>query len=141
MTKGITLAALSAISASETPFEFDYLLPDGSKSGVRLQVLGSQSAKVQAEINRLINERRTQESAKAYATQRSGGAEAITPIEDDIAFGHRLSAVRLVGWVGVEEPYSEAGALMLCQSNADISDQVLKASNNLGNFMRLKPKA
>jgi hypothetical protein len=63
-----------------------------------------------------------------------------TPVEDDIAFGQRLSAARLVGWRGIKQAYTPDLALKLCQSNAELSSQVLAASNDLGNFTPASPK-
>ena len=152
MTKeaSISIADLDVRTASETPFEFEYLLADGKGSGVFLQVLGAHSKTVQTETNRLVNDRRSAE-AQREAMQIGIGAPAFTPVEDDIAFGQRLAAVRLVGWrgpgktegltaeqverfQGVKEPWSADLALKLCRSNPPLSEQVTKRSATLGNF-------
>jgi hypothetical protein len=135
----IDIADLDTCAQCDTPFEFEYQRPDGSGSGVFLSVLGSQSAKVTSEINRLINARR-EKSANRAVGGRHKTAE-FDPIEDDIAFGQRLSAVRLVGWRGIKQAYSPELALKLCQSNSLLSGQVLEASNDLGNFTPASRKA
>jgi len=140
MTKpaGLSLADLNARQHGAEAFEFEYLLQDGSGSGVFLSVLGAQSEKVTGEINRLVNERRKKEQVQAArnAGSRAASAEFI-PVEDDIAFGQRLSAVRLVGWRGITDPFTPENALALCQSNADVAAQVLEASNETANFLKL----
>lgn len=135
-TPGISLKSLDARSASETPFEFEYILPNGAGSGVFLSVLGGQSKQVSTEVNRLMNERRRQEAAHALNAKFGGRkAEAFITVESDIEFGQRVAAVRLVGWRGIDEPFSDELALQLCQSNQDISNQVAEKSSDLENFM------
>lgn len=134
---GVSLASLDARTASETPFRFEYILPNGEGSGVFLHVLGPQSPKVTAEVNRLLNERRRKEAmreAQRRVNNRRG--EDFDPVEDDIVFGHRLAAVRLVGWEGITEPYTVELALQLITSNQHIADQVAEQSGALENFMK-----
>ncbi len=136
-TPAISLKALDARTASEAPFSFEYISPDGSASGVTFTVLGGQSATVQSEINRLVNERRRKQHA-AEINARTGGrkSEDFTSVESDIEFGQRLAAIRLVGWSGIAEPFHEDLALELCQSNADIATQITEQSNDMANFMK-----
>lgn len=136
MTKDalLDLNDLDAVAAGDTPFEIEYIRADGSGSGVFLQVLGGQSEKVQAEVNRLVNERRKKQ-AQAAALAKGPDRADFTPIEDDIAFGHRLTAVRLVGWRGIKQEWSAENAFRLISRNSEIAEQVTTASNNLANFM------
>lgn len=137
----LSLSDLDARSASDAAVEFEYILPSGEPSGVFLSVLGAQSDKVTSEVNRLVNDRRKKEAAAA-STRMGGRDQAVfTPIEDDIAFGQRLSAIRLTGWRGIKEDFSAENALKLCQSNADIADQVMRTSNDSARFMKSSPKA
>lgn len=140
MTKALSLAALNAVTASDVPVEIEYMLPDGSGSGVFLQVLGGQSARVQAEVNRMVNERRKKQAAAAALAKGPDKADFV-PIEDDIAFGHRLTAVRLAGWKGIEEPFTPENAFILISTNAAVAEQVTAASNDLSNFMKAKLSA
>lgn len=130
----LDLNDLDAVAAGDTPFEIEYIRADGSGSGVFLLVLGGQSEKVQGEVNRLVNERRKKQAQAAALTKGPDRAE-FTPIEDDIAFGHRLTAVRLVGWRGIKQEWSAENAFRLISRNSEIAEQVTTASNNLANFM------
>ncbi|MDB5456221.1 MAG: hypothetical protein JWP92_1806 [Caulobacter sp.] len=135
----VSLADLDARAKSCSAFEFEYILPNGDGSGVFLSVLGGQSPGVTEEVNRLLNDRRRREAA-AEIRARSGGRKTeieITTVESDIDFGHRLAAVRLVGWRGIQEAFSPDLALALCKSNQDISAQVTEQSNNVANFMKI----
>ena len=130
----LDLSDLDAVAAGDTPFEIEYVRADGSGSGVFLLVLGGQSEKVQAEVNRLVNERRKKKAA-AEALAKGPDKADFTPIEDDIAFGHRLTAIRLVGWRGIKQEWSPENAFRLISRNSEIAEQVTTASNNLSNFM------
>jgi hypothetical protein len=130
-----------AVAASDTPFELKVLKRNGSEDGLVLKVLGSECEKVQAEINKLVNGRRKQQAqAEAMASRIGVGATPVVTVEDDIAFGHRLAAVRVVGW-NLKTPFTPEGAHKLVSRHPDISKQVLDASNDLGNFMKASSEA
>ena len=152
-TTGVSLASLNARKAAEVPIQFEYVL-EGKPTGLFFRVLGSQGATVTQSINRLVNERRKEEAAKA--AQATPGEVVFTAIEDDVAFAQRLAAVRLVGWrkpgeteglapdqverfQGIEDDWSAEAALTLCQTNPDIAAQVTAASNRLSNFTKASP--
>lgn len=129
---------LDAKKAGETPYEMEYLRPDGSGSGFFLQVLGAQSQAVQDAIARETNERTKKEKLAEAMQGRSGKtAPHFTPLEDMIAFTRRLAAVRIADWRGLKEPYTPELALKLCMHNQELAQQVLEASNDLGNFTKV----
>lgn len=131
---------LDAVAAGDTPTEIEYIRADGSNTGVVLLVLGSQSEKVQGAVNGLVNDRRKKQ-AQADLVRKGADKAEFTPIEDDIAFGHRLTAVRLVGWRGIKQEWSAENAFRLVSRNSEIAEQVTAASNDLGNFIPASPKA
>lgn len=140
MTKpaSMSLAQLDARKAGETPFEFEYVLPNGSGSGVFLSVLGEQCEKVSDEINRLVNERRRREQMAAVQASNSRPGQApVASVESDIEFAQKLAAVRLVGWRGIEEPFTPENGLQLVKSNADAMQQIIDASKSVTNFLRV----
>jgi len=139
--KTISLADLDAVSASDTPFEFEFIKADGTGSGVFLSVLGSQSEKVTSEVNKLVNARRKQQAQAEAVKSRSASAADFTPIESDLEFGHKLTAVRLVGWRGISDEFSPANAFRLISRNTAIAEQVTAASNDIGNFTPASSKA
>lgn len=137
MTKTLSLADLDAVAAGGSAFEFEYIRPDGTGSGVFLSVLGSQSEKVTEEVNKLVNARRKQQAQAAA----SGGKGDFTTIESDIEFGHKLTATRIVAWRGISDEFSPAGAYQLVSRNSAIAEQVTAASNDLTNFTKAKSPA
>ncbi len=135
----ISLSDLDASKACEDAFEFTYVNPDGTNSGVKFKVLGGQSERVTSEVTKLINERRRKEAARANQMRLNPnkGFE-FEPMENDIEFGNRLAAIRLVGWSGISDEFSPENALKLCKSNKDVALQITQQSDSMANFTKLK---
>lgn len=134
----VSLDDLDAKKACEKPFEFPFLNAAGNPTGVMLKVLGSQSETVTKEVAILINERRRKEAAREMNRSMVIGAQTVEyeTLENDVAFGQRLAAVRLVGWSGIREEWSPTNAFKLCSSNRDLSAQVTRQSDTIANFMK-----
>lgn len=135
---GVSLSSLDAVTASEAPFEFEYITPDGSNSGVFLSVLGGQSDAVTKLAAKMINEHRRKKATREanYKFNSKNNLEFDT-LESDVEFGQRLAAVRIVGWRGITDPFTPENALRLCKTNKVLAAQVMEQSENLANFMSL----
>lgn len=134
------LSDLDAKTKSETPTEAEYVTREGVETGIKLKILGSESETVQTAINKMVNARRKQQAAIESASNGVRGTVPVTPIEDDIAFGHRLTACRLVGWTGIKQDCTPENIMRLVSTNADIAAFILEVSNASGRFLQLKPK-
>ena len=134
--KNFSLDDLDATKAAASGFEFEFVGSDGNGTGIFFTVLGSQSEVVTREVNRLINERRRADAARAVARSIGNGKKAVEfePLESDIEFGERLAAVRLVSWRGISEPCTPDNALRLCRINKEAAKQITAASEEMGNF-------
>lgn len=135
--KQFSLDDLDATKASDEAFEFPYTNPNGDLTGITFRVLGSQSESVTAVVNKLVNDRRRKEAARDIKRKVGVGSKAIEfeSLENDIEFGQRLAAVRLVGWTGIKESFTPEGALRLCQTNRHIAAQITEQSDEMANFM------
>ena len=134
------LEDLNIVKDAETPFEFEYIKPDGSNSGIFLSVLGGHSDRVRSTAAELINARRQKQAAREVQKARSGRntpSVEFDTVESDIEFGQRLAAVRLVGWRGIKTPWDEKAAAHLCKINPLIADQVMQASDDVANFTKV----
>lgn len=137
-----SLDQLDATKASDEAFEFEFIDAAGNSTGVMLSVLGGQSETVTKEVARLINERRRKEAARAVQQKNSNSKNVeFEPMENDVEFGQRLAAVRLVGWKGISDPWSPENALRLCRSNRDVATQVTYQSDTMANFMQGSSKS
>lgn len=130
--KGFSIDDLDLVKASETSFSFEYINEStGKGTGIFISVLGSQAPKVQEWIRKELNKRRAQE---ALLAKRGKDTERL--VEDDEEFAINAAAIRIVGWDGINQPYSHENALRLVTVNSEIRDQVFKASNELANFTK-----
>lgn len=135
---GVSLSSLNAVKASDAPFEFEYITPDGEPSGVFLSVLGGQSDAVTKTAAKMINEQRKKKAAReASARFNTKSNVQFDTLESDVEFSQRLAAARLVGWRGINDPFTPENALLLCQTNRLIAAQIMEQSENLANFMKL----
>jgi len=137
-----SLASLNSAKASEVPFEFPFLDADGDETGVFFSVIGGQSPAVVAETQRLLNDRRKRDALAVIRAKTGGRKEQVvfTPVEEDLDFAHRMAAVRLVGWRGIEEPFAPDLALQLVQTNGDALSQIVDQSDKMGRFTSASPK-
>lgn len=130
----LSLADLDLRAASDATFEFEYIGTNGAGTGVFLTILGEHSEKVTTAVNAMINERRRMDATReANATTP---ADNIMPVEDDVAFGQRVAAVRLVGWRGIQEDFTPERGLQLCRSNPPAAAQIMTKSRQLQNFTK-----
>ena len=127
----LSIDDLDLTAASDTPFDLEILNIKGVKTGIIIQVLGSESEKVQEWTNRQANRIRTQ------ATQKSvTGKDKVRTAEEDDEYIIESSAVRVVGWKGLKDEYTKDNATRLMSRNVHVRMQVLTASNDLGNYSK-----
>lgn len=134
---GVSLDSLNMVRASDSPFEFEYITPDGRQTGIFLKILGGQSEVVTKAASKMINDRRRQLAAKELSKRAGSKQIDFDPIENDIEFGQRLAAVRLVGWSGITNEFTPENALLLCQTNKFIAAAIIEYSDDVANFMKL----
>jgi hypothetical protein len=127
----LSIDDLDLTAASDTPFDLEILNIKGVKTGIIVQVLGSESEKVQEWTNRQANRIRTQ------ATQKSvTGKDKVRTAEEDDEYIIESAAVRVVGWKGLKDEYTKENATRLMSRNVHVRMQVLTASNDLGNYSK-----
>jgi len=132
----LTFAALNFKAASEQPFEFEFLLPGDEPSGFFLSIIGSQSDTIEKASNALTdNERRAELVVAAQAAKARADHPPIRPVAETIKGGREMVAKRIVGWRGIDVPYSPEKALELVNQNLEVYNQVLKNSNDIRNFV------
>lgn len=130
---------LNATKASSAPFEFEYIDHKGNPTGIFFIVLGGESEEVKAETCRLQNERRQRAAARAVS-QRVGvitRKAEFDRYEDDVEYGRRIAASRLIGWRGIDDEFSKENALKLCQNNDHIAATITAQSEAMENFIKV----
>jgi hypothetical protein len=127
----ISLASLNAVKASDTPYSLDIIDEvSGASTGITLQVIGAHSEVITKLVAKAVNAKRTADTMQA----KKGKEPVPTKVEDDIMFSIELAAKRIVGWTGIEEPFSPENAIKLCEINPAIREQVVAASENPANY-------
>lgn len=129
-----SLKDLDLVSACNQPFEFEYLDANGNGSGLFLEIIGAHSEKVQKWRNNRLNQQRQADAMN----KKRGRDDVVRTIEADIDFGVEFISIRITGWRGISDPWSTENALLLCQINPELTQQVAQHSENLANFTKSK---
>ena len=132
--KLLSINDFNAVKASENSYEFEYINEHGEETGLFITVIGDQSEAVRKSIYAKINKERIQSAL----LKKRGKDEPVKYIEDLIEENIETAALCIIGWRGVEEPFSTDLAITLCQNNKGIYEQVKAASENLANFTKSK---
>jgi hypothetical protein len=131
----ISLSSLNVVKASETAQKLEIIDEEtGTLTGIVLDVIGSNSDKIQKIITKVANAKRQADKL----AEKKGKDTPVSKVEDDIEFIQELTAARIVGWSGIEEPYSVENALELIKINPVIREQVTTFSDNVSNFVKKK---
>lgn len=135
----VSINDLDAMAACSEAVEFEYIMPSGKPSGLFFSIIGSQSEVVAAATARLQNERRRKAAARELQQKMGVGQPKVEfdKFEEDVAYGHEMAAARLVGWRGINDPFTPENALRLCKRNTHIAAFITQCSEELGNFFKL----
>lgn len=134
VNNSLSLDDLDITKPCEVGYEFEYVSESNNKStGVFLTVLGAHSEKVQNWTRKELNKRRMRE-----AMRQKKGKDDVVLIEDDEQFGIESAAVRIIAWRGITQECTKENCIRLCTINPEILSQVIKNSNELGNFIKSK---
>jgi hypothetical protein len=130
--KPLSLAELNLVQKCDESMDLKPLGADGKELGITLHVLGAHATSVKKWINKSLNRRRQFEAMQA----KRGKKSEVRPIEDDIEFGVEVVAIRLTGWGGLSDEFTPENALLLCETNPDICDQIREFSEDMTNLKK-----
>ena len=120
---------------TEQGYEFEYVSESSAiPSGIYITVLSSTSETVKKWIRQSLNKIRTREAMQA----KRGKDVEVRTVEDDEQFSIESAAVRIIGWRGIAQEFTPELAVKLCTINPEIRAQVIKESDELGNFIKSK---
>ena len=129
-----SLDDLDVTKRCEIPFEFEYIdEATGKGTGIFFTIIGSHAQVIADYTAKELNARRVAEKMAEKRDPR-GKNPVVVKIEEDIGFSTELIALRIVGWRGIEEPFSRENAVRLCAKNQPIREQILQKSDDLKNF-------
>lgn len=126
----VDITEFDVVGACETGHEFELRNPDGSGTGIKLQVLGAFAPEVvkwnAAIAEKMINEQRI--------AQRKGKMPKAKTMDELKAQNIESAVVRVVGWSGVRQPYTAELLRAALGRNPHWIPQVIEAADDLGNF-------
>jgi hypothetical protein len=129
----ISLSALNVEKACDTPFTLSIIdEQSGKATGIEIDIIGAHSKVIADLVAKAVNGKRT---AAAMAAKKGKDTPA-DKVEDDIAFSYELAAKRIVGWRGIEEPFTPELAFELVKTNPQIREQIMQSSENMANFTK-----
>lgn len=138
MTKStdIDILTFDTVADCETPTDVALKLPDGTETGVILQVLGKHSTPVQRWIGKV-----TAKSAREQAAAQKSGRQ-VEPLDYEQLKSSNIEGAmaRVVGWKNVKQDFSPALLRDVLSRNPEFVDQIVEASNDLGNFTKASLK-
>lgn len=132
MTK-LSIASFDAVKESETGAKLELKNSNGTETGLTVEVLGANAETVRRHFTKLVREN----IRKNEINQKKG--KSIADDYDAIELQAKEAescAVRVVGWAGVDEPFSVDLLLPALKRNPHWIEQINEFSNDLANFMK-----
>lgn len=126
------LADLNLKAQNNQSYEFEYIDPNDEPTGIFFSVIGGHSDK----IVRLASEQRDKQLLTESMAAKKGKDVPIETTEKQLANRAKLNAARLVGWRGIDEPFTDENALLLVSNNAHISEAIARESEDMRNFTK-----
>lgn len=134
----IDIDAFDAVSESEQGHEFELKEKDGvTGTGVVLVVIGKHADAVTKHAAKIIN----QAQRDALMAQKSGKPAPMKTLEELREQNIEAAAIRVTGWKNVKQPFSADLLKNALRRNPHWIDQIVEASDDLGNFSRKQPQS
>lgn len=134
----IDIDAFDAVSESEQGHEFELKEKDGvTGTGVVLVVIGKHADAVTKHAAKIIN----QAQRDALMAQKSGKPAPMKTLEELREQNIEAASIRVTGWKNVKQPFSADLLKNALRRNPHWIDQIVEASDDLGNFSRKQPQS
>lgn len=132
-----SLADLNISAQCDQGFEFEYIDENDNPTGVFLTVIGGESEK----LKRVAFEAHDRMAMRSAMRRKAGKEEEVIPLAETDATNRAITASRVIDWRGISVPCTPENVLILLSTNARLSNQVFKHSENISNFTRGKSKS
>lgn len=131
---GLSIASIEKAVATETPADLEPVLPNGDPSGIILLVKSDQAPSVIEALNKLANTRRKKEQIAQAQAQKARPGEAFIPVEQDMLAYRKAVAIRLAGWRGLTDEFTEDNAIHLLSVLPTFGPQILEKASEMTGF-------
>lgn len=129
--KALSILNFDAVSESEAGTPLAILNPDGTETGLTLQVIGDNSDAVQKFSAKVIREIRA-----ADARAKKAGKEMELDLEKINEQNVEGASIRVIGWSGVDEAFDRELLKTVLRKNPHWVKQINDFSGDLANFMK-----
>ncbi|MBF6630651.1 MAG: hypothetical protein ITG01_05820 [Comamonas sp.] len=126
----VDITEFDVVSACEAGHEFELRSPDGSGTGIKLQVLGAFAPEV-VKWNGGIAEKMISEQRIAQRKGKSSKPKTMEELSEQNIEG---ALIRVKGWSGVKQAYTQDLMRNALKRNPHWVGQVIEESEHLGNF-------
>ncbi len=137
---GLSLDDIEKQVSAADAVDLEPFLPNGEPSGITLLVRSDQNPVVVAGIDALMNARRRKELLTEAKARASRPGEQFITSEEDGEHVRKLTAVRLAGWKGLDDPFTPENAVRLLKLAPTFISQILNKAAELGSFTTTSPK-
>lgn len=133
MTQDLDILSFDAVKLSEHDYEFELKhIDEITGTGVFVKVIGKHADVVTRFTDRLVNE----QQRAAMLAHKSGKQLPAKSMEELRAQNIEAAALRVTGWRGVKQEFSQDLMRKALLRNPHWIDQIIKESDAVGNFFK-----
>jgi len=133
-TPEISLDDIEAEVATEDTQDFEPALVDGTPSGIILFVKSELAPSVAAELERMSDNQRRKAAMAAAQASKSRPGEVYEKSADVMAAFRKAVLLRVAGWRGVKQEFSEENLNRLLKLQPGFCSQIIEKSGEMGRF-------
>lgn len=133
MNQELDILDFDAVKQSEHDHEFELKHLDGvTGTGITLLVVGKHADVVTKFTAKIVN----QQQREAMLAHKSGKPIPVRPLEEIRAQNIEAAALRVTGWRGVKQPFSQELMRQALTRNPHWVEQIVEESDAVGNFFK-----
>lgn len=130
--EALDITGFDAVAESEVGFEFELKGAQDEGTGVMVSIIGRHADVVVKWTSKLLNQMQREEAM----AKKSGKAAPIKTLEELREQNVEAAAMRVIGWKNVKQPFSQDLMKQALRRNPHWVDQIIKESDDLGNFTK-----
>ena len=132
--KPIDILSFNTVADCGNGFDLEMKNAYGDSLGFSLKIIGKHSDAVVNWVNSIVNKA----TVDAEIARRKGKPEATKTMQELRAQNIEGALVRVIGWSGVEQKFDKGLLKTAIENNPHWIDQIIEASDDLGNFTKLQ---
>mgnify|MGYP003423184468 FL=1 len=130
--KKIDILSFNTVADCSAGFDLEMKNPYGDSLGFSLKIIGKHSDQVVNWVNSVVNKH----TVEAEIARRKNKPLADKTMQELRSQNIEGAMVRVIGWSGVEQAFDKALLKTAIENNPHWIDQIVEASDDLGNFTK-----